>query len=333
VLSRVAENLYWLGRYLERADNVARLADANFQATVEQLPAGVGQGWEAVVNALGAHDLYADAVEERPDLTHTEFVLHAAEYPQSVRASIGRARSLARELREHLSREVFEEINRLYLAYPGASRGADERSTRTFTASVRRTVASIVGLFDNTVLLTEGREWFRCGLFLERADMTSRIVDSKYFVILPSADDVGGPLDRYQWMAVLRSASALEAFRKRYRGAVSGPRVADLLMFDPDFPRSLTFCVGGLKRHFQRAVNGSDSPHVVEPEREITLLELDLRAADVRDVITTGLHEFLDEFQLRLIRIDDVLTQHLFRALPEDPGHARLRPVGNNVPV
>ena len=333
MLSRVAENLYWLGRYLERADNVARLADANFQATIEQLPAGAGQGWEAVVNALGAHDLYAAALAERPTLTLAEFVLHAGEYPQSVRTTIGRARSLARELREHLSREVFEEINRLYLAYPGAARAADERSTRAFTGSVRRTVAAIIGLFDNTVLLTEGREWFRCGVFLERADMTSRIVDSKYFVILPSPDDVGGPLDRYQWLAVLRSASALEAFRKRYRGAVSGPRVADLLMFDPEFPRSLTFCVAALKRHFERAVEGANTPSVVEPEREITLLALDLRAADVRDVISHGLHEFLDEFQLRLIRIDDALTQHLFRALPEDPSHARLRPVGNDIPV
>ncbi|MEX2373457.1 MAG: alpha-E domain-containing protein [Dehalococcoidia bacterium] len=317
MLSRTAENLYWLGRYLERAEDVARLADVNLQASTEQMPTEGTEAWGAVIATMGASEAFEQARAERPSLTPADFVIYSQQFPQSLRSTITRARSLAREIREYLSREVFEEINRLYLT---TNRGAtDEQSLRALYANVKRSVAAILGLFDNTVLLTEGREWFRVGLFLERADMTSRIIDTKYFVLLPSPDDVGGPLDRYQWMAVLRSASALEAFRKRYRGGVTGPRVADLLMFDRAFPRSLMFSVAALSRHFDRATAATPDTRSVRAARVIALLELDLRAADAADVIRTGLHEFLDEFQVRLNEVDVALTEDIYRALPDGP--------------
>lgn len=314
MLSRVAENLYWLGRYLERADNLARLADAHALVSVEQLTGGESSSWKAVIEALGATEAYEAARAEHPGLGAEDFVLHSTLYPQSVQSTINQARSLARELREHLSREVFEEINRLYLS----STEPSPEGLREFTATVRRRVAATTGLFDHTVLRTEGSAWFRCGMYLERADMTSRIVDSKYFVLLPTSAEIGGPLDQAQWMSVLRSASALEAFRKRHRDAVSGPGVAGLLLFDPEFPRSLAFCVNELRRNFEAAVEGSPVPHIVYPSREIILLQLDLRAADVRGVIRSGLHEFLDEFQGRLIAVGSALAEHIFRSHPDE---------------
>lgn len=316
MLSRTAENLYWLGRYLERAENLARLADVNLQTTTEQIPAEGTEAWGAVIATMGAQDAFEEAREANPSLTPADFVIYSPNYPQSLRSTIGQARSLAREIREYLSREVFEEINRLYLSTGGSPR---EGTSRSLYANVKRSVASILGLFDNTVLLTEGREWFRTGLFIERADMTSRIIDTKYFILLPSPEDIGGPLDRYQWMAVLRSASALEAFRKRHRGAVTGPRVADLLMFDRDFPRSLVFCLLALRRHFERATAHTPDARSVRAAREIALLELDLRAADSANVIRSGLHQFLDEFQARLGQFDQALTEDIFRAIPEGP--------------
>ncbi len=317
MLSRVAENLYWLGRYLERADNVARLADVNVQATTEVSPAGGGQAWDAVIATLGATEAYRAAREERPDLTPADFVIYSTSHPQSLRSTVAAARGIAREVREHISREVFEEINRLYL---GTNRGGtDDRSLRTFYSTVKRAVAAILGLFDNTVLMTEGREWFHCGLYLERAEMTSRIIDAKYFILLDSPEEVGGPRDRYQWMAVLRSASALEAYRKQQLGAVTGPRVADLLMFDPNFPRSLVYCVASLRRHYESATEETPPARSVQAAREIALLELDLRAADARNVIRSGLHQFLDDYQVRLGAIDEALRAHLFQALPEEP--------------
>ena len=316
MLSRVAENLYWLGRYVERADNVARLADVNFQVTTELAPAGGGQAWDAVISALGGREAYTAAVATSPALTPPEFVVHSLDNPRSLSATITSARNLARELREHVSREVFEEINRLYLETSGARHSEEAR--RSLYASVRRTVASILGLFDNTVLFTEGREWFRCGVFVERADMVTRIIDAKYFILLPSVEDVGGPVDSSQWMAILRSGSALEAYRKRHSVAVTGPRVAGLLMFDSEFPRSLLFCVEALRLHYERATQATPASRAVPAVREITLLELDLRSGDARDVIGHGLHQFLDDVQLRLISIGAAMTEHVFRALPEE---------------
>ena len=313
MLSRVAENLYWLGRYIERADNIARLADVNYQVAIEQ-PDDDGATWSAVIAALGAREEYAEARRARPDLDPAQFVVTSAEHPGSLRAAISEARHLARELREHISREVFEEINGLYLE---TGRGAtDEQSLRELYRAVKRSVAATIGMFDNTVLLIEGREWFRCGLFLERADMISRIIDAKYFILLPDRDEVGGPLDRYQWMAILRSASALEAFRKRYRGAVTAERVIGLLMFDPEFPRSLLFCVMAFKLHFVRATMQSPPARTVQAAREAALLELELRASNAAHVVATGLHEFLDSVELRLLRVDESLTQQLLHALP-----------------
>jgi uncharacterized alpha-E superfamily protein len=323
VLARTAENLYWLGRFLERAENVARLADVNLQASTEQRSGTMSEAWEAVIATLGQQEAYEAAQEEIQGaggavhvvVSPADFLIFSPKYSISLVSTITRARSLARETREYLSREVFEEINRLYLSTSRAS--TQQQALPALYANVKRSVAAILGLFDNTVVLTEGREWFRVGLFLERADMTARIIDTKYFVLLPSVQDVGGPIDRYQWMAVLRSASALEAFRKQYHGAVSGPRVVSMLMFDRNFPRSLAFSVAALRRHFERATTETPDDRAIRAARETTLLELDLRAAHAEDVIHTRLHEFLDEYEARLSAIDLALHEDIFRARPD----------------
>lgn len=315
MLSRVAENLYWLGRYLERAENVARMAEVNYNASVEQRAAGGDDAelWTALIRALDVEEEYAEAAATTPGLPPGDWLIFSEANPNSLRSTVSLARSLARELREHISREVFEEINLLYLS---AVRAPHTAGMRPFTASVKRTVAAIVGLFDNTVLLNEGREWLRCGLFIERADMTSRIVDAKYFILLPSPEDVGGTLDTYQWMGILRSASALEAFRKRYRGAITGVRVAELLVLDKDFPRSLRFCVSALTLHFERATEATPRRQALLAAQELALLQLDLGAASAEEMVHDGLHEFLDEFQIRLAQVHDAMTDGIFRAVP-----------------
>ncbi len=332
MLARTAENLYWLGRYLERADNVARLADVSLAASTEQISGSVAEAWGAVIATLGAREAYEAAQAQlqaqqghgqqqaialagaaSQGVSPAEFLIFSTQHPTSLVSTIGRARALARETREYLSREVFEEINRLYLS---TSQAGQQQALPALYTNVKRSVATILGLFDNTVVLTEGREWFRVGLFLERADMTARIIDTKYFVLLPSIQDVGGPIDRYQWMAVLRSASALEAFRKEHRGPVTGPRVVSMLMFDRNFPRSLAFSVAALRRHFERATTETPDARVIRAAREAALIELDLRAARADNVIFGGLHQFLDEYEARLNAIDLALQEDIFRARP-----------------
>ena len=224
MLSRVAENLYWLGRNLERVENIARMADVSYYASVEAGGLHTDpQVWDAVITATGARELFREAREADPSVSPGEFLLLSTENPNSLRSTLNHARRLARELREQLSRDVLEEINQLYLEVrrtdPVGGSGMAE-----FYDSVRRGIATVFGLFDNTVQLDDGRDWFRCGIFIERADMTSRILDAKYFVLLPEGQEVGGSVDRLQWTSVLRSAGARQAFRMTHRGPAQRPR-------------------------------------------------------------------------------------------------------------
>ncbi len=315
MLSRVAENLYWLGRYLERAENVARLAAVNYRASVEERSPDEDEAvlWDALVQAIGSDAAYAEAAGSERDLSSGEWLIFSARNPGSLVSTITRARGLARELREHISREVFEEINLLYLA---SDESAASRGLRSYTATVQRGVAATMGLYDNTVLFDEGGEWLRCGMFIERADMTSRIIDAKYYMLLPSLADVDGPLDRYHWLAILRSASAHEAFRKRYRGSIRGTRVAELLMLDSAFPRSLRFCVSALERHYKLATAGTPRMRALPVARELALMDLELGSTSTGDIMTSGLHEFLREFQVRVNRVHTTITDEIFHAVP-----------------
>ncbi|MYD73345.1 MAG: alpha-E domain-containing protein [Chloroflexi bacterium] len=311
MLSRVAENLYWLGRYLERAENIARMARVEHEVMLES-----GQEiWHSLVSTTASNQLFWDTLIESPELTHSEFLIYSMNNPASLRSTLVRARELARGLREHISREVWEEINALYL-FLALRKEYIARDIHEFCTETQRRTQTILGLYDNTVLRDEGREWFRCGMYLERADMTSRIIDAKYHILLPSDDSVGGPFDRFQWTAVLRSASAREAYRRMGNNEVDGVNVAQLLIFSQEFPRSLAFCVQALQRHCQLATDETPKRRRAAAERGIALLHLDVGALDIDQLIDDGLHEFLDEFQQRLIEIDRAINDEIFRAEP-----------------
>ena len=316
MLSRVAENLYWLGRYLERAENIARMARVEHEVMLES-----GQEiWHSLVSTTASNQLFWDQLVESPELTHSEFLIYSMQNPASLRSTLVGARELARGLREHISREVWEEINALYL-FLALRKEYIARDIHEFCTETQRRTQTILGLYDNTVLRDEGREWFRCGMYLERADMTSRIIDAKYHILLPGGDSVGGPFDRFQWTAVLRSASAREAHRRMGNNEVDGVNVAQLLIFSQEFPRSLAFCVQALQRHCQLATGETPKRRRAAAERGIALLHLDLGAMDIDQLIEDGMHEFLDDFQQRLIGIDRAITDDIFRAAP-DAGQA-----------
>ena len=318
MLSRVAENLYWLGRYLERTENIARMAHVEHEVSLE----GGREVWHSLVSTTASNELYWEALLESPGLTHSEFLLYSMLNPGSLRSTFVHARELARGLREHISREVWEEINQLYLflAYRKQFVAGD---VHELCAETQRRTETILGLYDNTVLRDEGREWFRCGMYLERADMTSRIIDAKYHILLPPADRVGGPFDRFQWVAVLRSASAREAYGRLGHSEVEGTLVAHLLIYSNEFPRSLSFCLQALARHYQQATAQTPKRRRAAAERHIGLLNLDLGAGDIDQVVDQGLHEFLDAFQARLIDVDRAITEDIFGTEPVQAAPAR----------
>lgn len=321
MLSRTAENLYWLGRYLERAENIARMVDVEYHAEIEAGPVTGDSGniWEALITATGGAEAYAElskSMAGEGGIDPGDFMVLSVENPNSVRSVVTSARNLARSLREFVSREVWAEINALYLVL-SRRRQMEQAEVFDICNSIKRNIETVFGLYDNTVLFEEGREWFRTGIYLERADMTSRVIDAKYHILLPSLDEVGGPLDRFQWAAVLRSASAWEAFRKTVRGTPTGPRVADFLVHNTRFPRSLAFCVMAMLRHYQNATVTSPAAMRTPGERAMTLLQIDLAGREIDEIISTGLHEFLDEFQQRLMEISQSLHDNIFRVLPE----------------
>ncbi len=306
MLARVAENLYWLGRCLERADNIARMVDVHHSIAHENRAAA---GLETVLYALDANEEFEEAHGRDEAMAPEDYLVFSPDSPVSIRSVVSSARGLARELRDQISREVFEQINWLHLAL-GRERG---RRLPDELDLVRSSVPMILGLFENTVLWTEGARWFRLGVFLERADMTSRIVDVKYFVQLPAERGVGSALDRSQWRQVLRSASALEAYRKQHRGFMRVVDVVDMLVFEPDFPRSLVFCIERLTEEFNEATVRTPAGRRLEAAKEITLLGLELKAATATDIIINGMHEFVGLVQARLAAINDRLTGEIFR--------------------
>jgi uncharacterized alpha-E superfamily protein len=293
------------------------MADVDYHASIESGGRGPAGGlWESLISATGARAAYSAAREADRFLSPADFLILADANANSIRSTVRQARTLARAVREHVSREVWEEVNQLYFTMDAHTR-VQEAEIYDLCRTVKHGVETAIGLYDNTALHDEGREWFRCGLFIERADMTSRILDSKYHILLPSPTEVGGTLDRVQWIAVLKSASAWEAFRKVSRVDADGPRVAEMLIFNPDFPRGLLFCVRALHEAYRNAVAKTPPAHAVHADRLLTLLDLDLSALSISQVFEQGLHEFLSDFQRRLVAVHSAVTEQVFRVAPE----------------
>ena len=250
MLSRVADTLYWLGRYIERAENNARILDVNLQVTLDDDDAGdVGdkRDWEPILATLEDqklfHSLYAVTNAEAV----CEFVTFAKENPNSIRSCVAMARENARTVREYISSEMWERANSLYLWLnsPGA-RSLFAGSAIDFYRHVVDYAHQFQGTTDATLNRGEGWNFLQIGKFLERADCASRILDLKYHILLPSGEQVGGVVDTVQWQAVLKSCSANEAYRKIYKGQVAPWSVVEFILLHDSFPRSIRFCADHL---------------------------------------------------------------------------------------
>src|ERR1700742_3584730 len=247
MLSRVADSLYWMARYIERAENNARILDVNLQVTLDDEnsgEAGDRLDWEPILATLEDqklfHSLYAVTNAE----TVCEFVTFAKENPGSIRSCVAAARENARTVREYISSEMWERINSLYLWLNSPA------ARQLFAASAIdffRHVVDCSHQFHGTTAatLTHGEGWhlLQIGKYLERADSVSRILDLKYHILLPTGEKVGGNVDTVQWQAVLKSCSAFEAYRKIHTGQVTPWSVAEFIILHDAFPRSLPFCV------------------------------------------------------------------------------------------
>lgn len=320
LLSRVAESLFWMGRYVERAENTARLLDVTYHGRLEPGTielAGAINTWEALITTLGLSHRYSDLYSEVTEQGVIDFLTVSRENSSSIVSSLTSARENARGCRDQLSSETWVAINRLHHATVGRNLHlimAD--GLYDYCDTIRQGAQTFHGTAENTSLHDEGWHWLRCGVLIERADMVTRIVDSKYHLLMSSVDEVGGPLDRYQWGAVLRSVSGYEAFRRTHVSGMDATSVVGFLLLDRQFPRSLRACVDSLRGALDSATEGAE-PRLRNPAmREVTALQNRLQFETEETVIGSGLHESLAETQQTMARISQAVSEAFFWATP-----------------
>ncbi|MBT9292178.1 alpha-E domain-containing protein [Prosthecodimorpha staleyi] len=296
MLSRTADSLYWLSRYVERAENTARIIDA--ASRLAALPAGYGSAtneWESALAATGSKENFAAHYDEATPETVVEFLAFSPQNPSSIKNCLENARTNARSVRTALTTELWETINSAWLELKNYSpRDHNLSRLADFLRFVKQTSLSFDGSAYRTMLRSDSYCFTRIGVYMERADATARILDVKYHVLLPPGAQVGGSLDYFQWSSILRSVSALTAYHWVYRQNLKPWLVADLLILNQQMPRSIASCYENLTRYLDMLARhyGRQGPSQRHARSTFTRLQ----NANLDDVFQSGLHEFLSEF-------------------------------------
>ncbi|MFM5950613.1 MAG: alpha-E domain-containing protein [Novosphingobium sp.] len=296
MLGRTANGTFWMARYLERSENTARLIEAGFRMALTRRSDMAHEEWRSVIETVGQtaafEGLYGkDYAGERV----WNFLLRDRGNPGSVLAMTEGARSNARSVRTALTREVWEAINETWMVLKELlARPVREPLLGQVLATIRRQATLVRGAFDGTMLRNEAYNFSRLGTFIERGDNTARILDVKYYVLLPSLAWVGSSLDNVQWESVLRSVSGDRAYRWLNAGAMDPRGIADFLILDRRFPRSLHFCIDKLRSN----LFGLAHQYGQETEAHEMLRGLGTRFHEsaIETIFESGLHEFIQEF-------------------------------------
>ncbi|MBA2920444.1 hypothetical protein GON01_01915 [Sphingomonas sp. MAH-20] len=296
MLSRTAGDLFWAGRYVERADFISRLIDATLRlAALPSSYGGAVGAWSSALAAAGIEPLYAERHPELSERSATEFLALDPDNPSSMRCCIERARHNARSVRTALTVEVWEAINTAWLEIQGFGTTLE---SRTALGRLVEHVKSSALLFDGAThrtMLREKSYWFlRLGAALERADNTARLLDVKYHLLLPRDEPVGGSLDYFQWTTILRTVSALTAYRHVYLDSIKPWLVADLLILNRRMPRSLAACASDLVRYLDNLAHASGKRGPAH--RKAVAMSARLAHGDMATIFASGLHEFIGEF-------------------------------------
>jgi len=309
MLSRVANSIYWMSRYIERAENVARFIQVNHHLMLD-LPLDDTSQWLPLVITTGDVELFRQQYEQPTAANVIRFLSFDMANPNSILASITSARENARTVRDAISSEMWEQVNEMYLMVRSASVSPPD----PLHALMRRLkLAShlFVGLMETTMSHNEAWHFARLGRLCECADKTARILDVKYFIILPEVHYVGTPYDAILWSALLKSASGFEMYRKRYH-EVTPDQVAQFLMLDRDFPRSMYACLVRAERSLH-AITATPMDVVSnQAERRLGQLRSEMGFAQIDEIIESGLHQYLDNFQLRLNGVGQAIHETFF---------------------
>ena len=295
MLGRSANGIFWMARYLERAENTARLLDAGFRMALTRGASAARDEWRSVLISIGQDSDYIARGGDYSGASVTEHILRSPQNPASVLNMIEQARTNARSVRTALTREVWEATNEGWMIlHETLSRPVRESNLGDVLAAIRRQTTLVRGAMDGTMLHNDIFNFARLGTYIERADNTARILDVKYYVLLPSLAWVGSSLDNAQWETILRSVAGERAYHWLNAGTLDSPGIAQFILLDERFPRSLAFCYDQIGR------NMSD---LAREYGERTLAHdlwddvgTRLRQTGIQQIFEQGLHEFIVEF-------------------------------------
>lgn len=313
MLSRVADAVFWMSRYIERAENVARFIDVN-QAISLGGRVGLADQWSPLIYASGDEELYQELYGEFSQKNVLRFLMFDRRNPNSILSCVGAARENARAIRDILSTAMWEAVNRFYLRVREAL--AEERgilnNPHDFLERVKRSSHQVIGVTGVTLSHGEAWNFATLGRLLERADKTSRILDVKYFILLPDVSLVGSTIDIVQWSALLESTSALHMYRKRH-GRINSIKVIEFLVLDRYFPRSMRFCLSEAEQCLH-AISGSPmGTFESRAEQLLGILNAKLNFSSVEDIRREGLHEFIDSAQAQINAIGQAIFEQFFK--------------------
>ena len=298
MLGRTANGLFWMFRYLERADNIARLVQAGFRMAMTRGTIDAEDEWRSVLLTAGMQSAYAAQHDSYPGAQVFNFLLRDRDNPGSVLAIIERARTNARMVRTALTREVWEATNESWMRWKEMlSRPVRETSLHAVIETIHRDSLLMRGAMLGTMLRNEIFNFTRLGMFVERAENTARILDVKYYVLLPSVSYVGSSLDNVQWDNVLRSVAAERAFRWLNAGRTDPRKIAEFLICDERFPRSLTYCYDKLQSNLDQI--GRAHGQEVLSHRLVGAARAELGRQPIEGIIDRGLHQFIQGFITR----------------------------------
>ncbi len=327
MLSRVADSIYWMSRYIERAENLARLLEVNLQLLVDFSNLDdekIKHHWQPILRALCDEEAFAKLYAKADSLSVTDFVTFRRENPNSILTCVFAARENARMIRDQISAEMWESMNELYLFLRSTNGKKIWRSgVNDFFREIRKHMHAFQGLTHATYPREEGYDFLQIGRYLERADKTTRIIDLKYHILLPRPTDVGGPLDAAQWMAVLRSCSALEAYHRVYLETPTPWKVVEFLILSETFPRSLRFCLKEMNQYLHQISGTTTDQFANDAERICGRMLYQLSHCTTDDIFNEGLHEYLDRTQISLNQIGAALYHsYMYIPPPEQPATA-----------
>lgn len=315
MLSRVADAIYWMSRYVERAENIARFVDVTLNLQME-CGDTAGDLWQSLVNVTGDGEWFADryGLATADSLIH--FLTFDDQYPHSIHSCLQGARENARSVRETISSEMWEQLNHFYLSVRAVENDPQVRQwPQDFFQEVKMQSHLFKGLVDSTMSRGESWNFARLGRLLERADKTSRILDVKYYILLPKLHDVNSTIDDLQWQSLLRSVSGFEMYRQQYHG-ITPERVVEFLLFDRCFPRAIHYSVLEASQAIHAITGTPLDTYRNSAEMRLGQLRTELAYANVKEIVQAGLHEYIDGLQTRLNDIDNSIHETFIAMRP-----------------